>query len=67
MSDVAKVFGLSCFVTSELLIFLIHLIAFSKKIHFKIMIISTKKQGKCKFDSYFSHEQNQPFTNDFIL
>ena len=67
MSDVAKVFGLSCFITSELLIFLIHMFAFSEKIQLKVMTITTKKQGKCKFDSYFSNKQNQLFTNDFIL
>ena len=67
MSDVAKVFGLSCFVTSESFILLVCSFAFSEKIHLTIMMVTTKKQGKCKFDSYFDHEQNKLFTNDFTL
>ncbi|MEY3044182.1 MAG: hypothetical protein RL242_1024 [Pseudomonadota bacterium] len=67
MSDAAKVSGLSCFVTSESLILLVYSFAFSEKIHSTIMMVTTKKQGKCKFDSYFDHEQNKLFTNDFTL
>ena len=67
MSDAAKVSGLSCLVTSESLILPVYSIAFSEKIHLIIMVITTKKQGKCKFDSYFDHEQNKLFTNDFTL
>ena len=67
MSDAAKVSEFSCFVTSESLILQVYLIAFSEKTHLIIMVITTKKQGKCKFDSYFDHEQNELFTNDFTL
>ena len=40
---------------------------FFKEKHFTIIVVTTKKQGKCKFDSYLRHEQNQSFINSFIL
>jgi hypothetical protein len=67
MSDVAKASRLSFFITSESLILLIHLVTFLEKTNLTIMVITTKKQGKCKFDSYFGHKQNHFSTNNFIL
>ena len=67
MSDVMKASGLSFFITSESLILTINLVIFFEKKRFTIKVVTTKKQGKCKFDSYLRHEQNQSFINSFIL
>ena len=67
MSDVVKASGLSFFITSESIILTINLVIFFEKKRFTIIVVTTKKQGKCKFDSYLRHEQNQSFINSFIL
>ena len=46
---------------------LVYSFAFWEKMHLIVMMVTTKKQGKCKFDSYLDHEQNKLFTNDFTL